>query len=132
MAKLDFSWFNIPDCPKLADYTEFIMYAGTSGMFSQYDEKTKTIKLIFTRTPSFHPVETRVESINDIGAAQFALLFQNSSQLRFLAKRLNKTAQVMDMMQSGDFSKEDRDLMMGRILPDEIDSLHDETISGKK
>lgn len=115
-----YSPFNATGLPIDKGYQEFIEYAGTSGLVSQYDEETHTIKLIFTKTPSFHKVGTDARSLDDVGCGQVGLIFQSPEQLRIIAKKISNFAAMMEIMQSDDPDDatlpEAKDLLMGRKL----------------
>lgn len=104
--------FGKKDLPLSPHYREYIQYAGTSGAMPEFDEETKTIKIIFSETPVFHKFTNHVPDDADFGTAKFAVVLQTPEQLRVLANQLMDCAKGFELLLDPTF--EYREELMGR------------------
>ena len=105
-------------CPIMGpNYHEYLLHAGSSGIAARYDEATATLKVFFTETNSFHPLDAHLTSTEELGTAKAAIVLQQPEQLRILSRTLSAYADMMNLMQDPKY--EYKDILMGRAVIDE-------------
>lgn len=98
-----FSPINVADLPVAANYYEYLIHAGSSGIAAKYDEETGTLKIYLTDTPTFHTIGSKWKSITDLGTAKFAMTVQAPEQLRVLSRVFMCYAQLLEWLQDPDY-----------------------------